>query len=397
MEEPLDTGTAALARELWPELWSRVGALGPEISRPPYPVDDRYTVEGLRHLTRLVVVALQWCVEFGDPDFPAFYRHDDDVTKWGGPNVENTYLRARVRGDAAYVVRGTTGNCHGFVVSTHEGDMQLEQYGVYAELWHDELRTEPDGSFTLHIGGAPRAHNWMPLDPRTTNVTIRQYFDDWDRHVPESFDIARTGAEGEAPRPLTAGELRTRLDDAIAWIERSVRYWNRYIDAQRARVGPNAIAGAGAVSGGSRGIAYGSGFADLADDEAMIVEGVVPDAWSWGFLLYDLGWFQSLDIANRVTSLNGRQLHVDPDGRFRIVVAHHDPGVQNWLDASGLRQVLLTYRYIRTATSPMPTVRVVPLARVRDELPPSTPSFGPADRAAQVERRRVHLARRFRN
>jgi hypothetical protein len=57
---------------------------------------------------------------------------------------------------------------------------------------------------------------------------------------------------------------------------------------------------------------------------------------------------------------------------------------------------MLTYRYIRTATSPLPTVRVVPLARARDELPGTTPAFGPAERVAQVERRRVHLARRFR-
>ena len=45
-----------------------------------------------------MVIGLQWAVEFADPDFPAFYRHDDDITKWGGPNVDNTYLRARVRG-----------------------------------------------------------------------------------------------------------------------------------------------------------------------------------------------------------------------------------------------------------------------------------------------------------
>lgn len=395
MDGALSADTATLARELWPEVMARIGALGPEISQAPYPVDDRATAEGLRHLTRLTVYALQWCVEFGDPDAPAFHRYDDDIVKWGGPNVDNTYQRARVRGDAAYVVTGTTGNNHGFVISTHEGDMQLAQYGVYDELWHDELVTAADGSFELRLGGEPQPTNWMPLDPRTTNLTIRQYFDDWDRHLPEHFDIRCVGRAGSPP-PLTAAALRARLEEAVTWVESSVRYWNRYIDEALQRGGWNTITGAGSARGGSNGIAYGNGFVELGDDEALIVEGDAPDAWTWNFLLYNMGFFESLDIAHRVTSLNARQLHIDPDGRFRIVVAHRDPGVQNWLDTSGLRRTMLTFRYIRTATSPVPEARLVPADAIRGHLPGSTPTFGAAERAEQIERRRAHIARRFR-
>jgi hypothetical protein len=396
MHDELSADAADLAQVVWPELMAKIGALGPEITAAPFPVGDRPTTEGLRHLTRLVVLAFQWCVEFADPDHPAFYRHDDDITPWGGPNVDNTYLRARVRGDTTYVVTGTTGNNHGFVISTHEGDMQLEQYGMYDELWSDQLATAADGTFTLHLGGPARERNWMPLDPRTTNVTIRQYFDDWQTDVPESFHIERVDAAGP-PVPLSAEVLRGRLDDAIEWIERSVRYWCRYIGSAVDRCGWNSIVGAGAALGGSNGIAYGSGFVDLADDEAMIVECDVPDAWTWNFLLYDLGWFQSLDVANRVTSLNARQLHVDADGRFRIVIAHSDPGVANWLDTTGLRRTMLTYRFIRTTTRPVPDVRIVPLARVLDELPPGTARFDADARRHQIAQRRAHVARRFRS
>lgn len=395
MHDELSASTAELAAEVWPELMARLGALGPALASAPFPTGDRVTTDGVRHLTRLIVLAFQWCVEFGDPDHPAFYRHDDDITPWGGPNVDNTYLRARVRGDAAYVLRGTTGNNHGFVISTHEGDMQLEQYGVYEELWHDQLALEPDGSFTLYLGGSPRQGNWMPLDPRTTNVTIRQYYDDWDRHVPESFHIEPAGAV-DPPAPLTAAVLRARLDEAVEWVERSIRYWSGYIGAAQARCGWNAIAGAGRALGGSNGIAYGNGFIDLAEDEAMIVEGDAPDAWTWNFLLYDLGWFQSLEVRERLTSLNARQLHLDADGRFRIVVAHRDPGVANWLDTTGLRRTMLTYRYIRTATSPVPSVRVVPFDRVHAELPPGTRTIDASGRREQLARRRAHFARRFR-
>jgi hypothetical protein len=34
-------------------------------------------------------MAVQWEIDFADPDFPRFYRHDDDVPMWGGPNVDD--------------------------------------------------------------------------------------------------------------------------------------------------------------------------------------------------------------------------------------------------------------------------------------------------------------------
>lgn len=385
----------ALAREVWPALAARLGALGPLIADAPFPADERSTIEGVRALTRLATLGFQWCVEFGDPDAPAFYRHDDDVTKWGGPNADNTYMRARVRGDATYVVRGNVRGPHGFVISTHEGDMQLEQYGVYAEIWHDELEVDDDGAFALHVGGPERATNWIPLDERTTNITIRQYFHDWARDVPTSFHIERVGAEGEPAPPLTADVLRARLDEALEWVERSVHYWNRYVAEALDRCGPNHLLGAGGALGGSNGIAYGFGCIDLADDEAFVIETAAPDAWTWNFMLYNVGWMESLDLA-RTTSLNATQLVPDDDGKVRIVVAHHDPGTPNWLDVSGHRRTMLAYRYIRTRTKPTPTGRVVALDAVRDALPASTPYVDAASRARQVAARRAHLSRRFR-
>ena len=114
-------------------------------------------------------------------------------------------------------------------------------------------------------------------------------------------------------------------------------------------------------------------------------------------MLYNLGWFESLDIANRTTSLNRTQLHIDDDGRYRIVVAHEDPGVQNWLDTSGLRQTMVTYRFIRTKNNPVPRCTVVALDALRSALPATTPTFGASERSAQILERQKHVARRFRN
>lgn len=387
------TSTAETA---WIGFTARMARLGQELAGPPFPTGKRATSEGYRYLSRLLVNGLQWAVEFADPDFPAFYRHDDDVTKWGGPNVDNTYLRARVRAGNTYRIVGNGASSHGFLISTHEGDMQLEQYGVYAELWHDDLVTDDDGGFELIVGPDERPGNWMPLHPDATNITIRQYFNDWTCHTPGEFAIERMGSEGEAPPPISPEALAERLNDAGSWIEASVRYWNQYVEGAHAECGDNTLQPPRSAKGGAEDIAYGAGFFKLAEDETFVIEGEPPDAWSWNIMLYTMGWMESLDFANRLTSLNGTQIHLDPDGRYRVVIAHRDPGVPNWIDTTGLEQAMIAYRYIRTANRPVPTGSVVKLPELRATLPASTPQSTPEGRTRQIRIRQRHVARRFR-
>ncbi|MSW29483.1 MAG: DUF1214 domain-containing protein [Actinobacteria bacterium] len=143
-------------------------------------------------------------------------------------------------------------------------------------------------------------------------------------------------------------------------------------------------------------MAYGSGFCSIGDDEAFVIEGEAPDAWTWNFLLYNGGWFESLDIATRTCSRNGTQLTIDADGRFRIVVSHTDPGVANWLDTSGLHDTMVTYRFIRTTTSPVPSGRVVQLADLAEALHPDTKPFTTEQRRAEIIIRQHHISSRFR-
>ena len=63
---------------------------------------------------------------------------------------------------------------------------------------------------------------------------------------------------------------------------------------------------------------------------------------------------------------------VDDDGVLRVVIAHHDPGVANWLDTAGHSEGPVILRCVRTENAPVPTTRVVPFADVAAALPPST-------------------------
>jgi hypothetical protein len=389
--------TNADPAQSWAVLSQRLAELGRDLAGPPFPVGPRETAEGYRYLARLAVLGMQWAVEFNDPDTPAFYRHDDDITKWGGPNVDNRYMRARVKGDRAYRITGRGTSSHGFVISALEGDMQLEEYGVYQEVWHDELVYADDGTFELVVSADrdSSAPNWMALHPNTGNITIREYFNDWTRETPREFAIERIGGEGEPASPLTSELIAARLDEATRWIDRSLHYWNRYMADARDKCGVNMLQPARSALGGAKDIAYGFGFCDLADDETFVIESEPPDAWFWNYLLYNMGWFESLDIAS-VNSRNGTQITIDPDGRFRLVIAHRDPGVANWIDTTGLRETMIAYRYVRTSSQPVPSGRLVKLADLDQVLPPSTTRVTPEARCAEIAGRQRHLARRFR-
>jgi hypothetical protein len=104
---------------------------------------------------------------------------------------------------------------------------------------------------------------------------------------------------------------------------------------------------------------------------------------------------ESLDFANHQSSLNGFQARLDKDGVFRAVVAHRDPGVPNWHDTAGHAEGSMLYRRNQADGSPIPAARVVKLSALRESLPPDTPRVTAAERAAQIERRRAHVQRRF--
>jgi hypothetical protein len=117
-----------------------------------------------------------------------------------------------------------------------------------------------------------------------------------------------------------------------------------------------------------------------------------------GFHLANV-WGESHDYANHVSSLNGTQAVRDDDGHYRYVVAHCDPGVPNWLDATGLREGFMTLRWTYprpTDRLPTVTVRKVSFGELGDHIPASTPRVSPEQRREQVRVRQEHVQRRYR-
>src|SRR5207247_9170986 len=106
-------------------------------------------------------------------------------------------------------------------------------------------------------------------------------------------------------------------------------------------------------------------------------------------------WWEGLGSANRQAGLNVWQAVLDPDGVFRAIVAHRDPGVANWLDTVGHRQGPMIFRWLRAADAPVPATRVVPLADLDAVLPADTGRVHPESRRQTIAARRAGVRRRF--
>ena len=108
-----------------------------------------------------------------------------------------------------------------------------------------------------------------------------------------------------------------------------------------------------------------SGYWRLAPGEALVVD-VKParEFLYWGFQLCNY-WLESLDYRTRRIATNNGVARLEPDGGARLVAAHEDPGVPNWIDTAGHGEGAMCFRWLLAEDDPpIPEVRVVPFAEL---------------------------------
>ena len=379
----------------WGVFCDRMKALGHRIMEDDFPEGAGDQAEGIRHLGRMVTLGLNLFLEYDDPEFPRFLRHNDDITQWGGNNPDNTYLYARIDADSAYRIYGNAKTTSGFIISIRDGFMHQGDEGV-VDLSSDDIETDEAGNFELVLGGDKRPGNWLPMLPNADQVGVRAYFDDWANQTPPVFHIVKLGNEGRSPEPLQPGTVAAGLDAAGEWVESNLVYWNEWLKQRMPFLPVNAISPPMKVAGGSNEvITYAGGKLDLDAGSALVLTVEPLRADYVGLVYYTDSWFETGDLANRQTSLNHNQLVTDSDDRIRIVVCRTDPGHSNWLDTEGRGTGLLVMRTIRGDSLPTVSADVMPLNELRTTLPENTKWVSPEERRQQIVSRREHIESRF--
>ena len=448
----------------WDELIADLERAREAIDQPelmPPPASDQNLAEGYRYLAGFLHSAIERA--FGeDPARPSFRNALSITNRATIDNADAIYFFAPIDGREQNVLRGRVADCRHWRGETpaangpkaphylifeatagpltgDSGDLRELTPGVRARTgWLDggALEVDADGHFEILLAPErPAGHrgNFMstlavlnrphPFDPsvpkeRYANyLSGRQLFYDWQNEEAIHFEIEQPAHRGSAPPPYDAARAADELRRCGEIVRGQMHFWNAFWTVLMGTYGErkgtlpgyafprNAFnemnAASGATGGGMGTNLYAGGVFELEEDEALVIENRVRRPAQYvGFQLGNL-WGESLEYGHRTGSLNGAQMHTDADGVARLVVAHRDPGVPNWLDTAGHREGFLTPRWAYSETPPpedWPSISAtkVRFDEIRTHLPADTPAVTPGERAEQIALRARHVQKRFR-
>lgn len=391
----------AALQSAWTEFCARLQRAGERVFKDANPPAPLQRVDAYRFLTQNLGQAFDLALETRDSGYPALHTFCGPTRKLGGDCADFTYQQAWIDGHSTYRLTGTRGTARFFNVTVQgrraPGPGVLhEPFGdtPQANLLGHQLDTGDGGRFELYIGGPERGPNWLPTTPESRKLFIRQGFDHWDES-PAQLRIERI--DMASPKPLPTP---TDMIDAMRWagdfVTGLMSDWPEFpftyggVDAEH----PNTFPRVGASDADTkRGRAAANMYWELAADEALIVE---FDAHDGLWMLTNMGvFFTSMDYLYRPVSYTPSRTRIDYDGRIRLVMAHRDPGVHNWLDTQGFERGNLTYRHMLEGEPAALDTRVVKHDELLSALPEGTAMVSESERAAAMWERFRGLRRRY--
>lgn len=452
-------------RSAWDDLISSLQQARDAIDQPelmPPPASPRNLAEGYRYLMGFVHQAVERAFH-EDVERPYFRNALSIITRATIDNADAIYFYAPIDGHQRYLIRGQAGDSrhwrgqapapglrkapHYLIFETSQGgiagdsgnlrEMQPGAKTQTGRMDSSSIMVQEDGSFEILLGPQrPEDYEGNFIStmkvvdkPHPTNPDIgseryanyisgRQLFNNWAEEEAIHLEITQLGSEGHSPAPYTPDTAAQELRRCGELVRNQMHFWNAFWTIPMGTYGerPGSIPGvafprndvnrinaaSGATGGGMSTNLYAGGVFELEPDEALIIECHIrlPPQY-FGFQLGNL-WGESLEYASRVTSLNGHQATPDSDGVMRLVIAHSDPGVANWLDTVGHREGFLTARwaYSETPTEedwPAINARKVRLGEIGAALPEDTPKISTTQRCEQIAIRQQHVQRRYRS
>ena len=339
-----------------------------------------------------MTVAQAYIVLFSqNPHYPQLVTFTNPVIN-SGTNPDFMYFYTALDASGTYRLSGSRGSSLFIHLVQNSGMIGLHEVPgpPLRMLDVDSLEIASDGRFSVLMSCEKPEEfrqDWWQLDPRATSISIRQAAYDWDGEVDGRFAVECLDKWPPPSRP-TVNDLSRHLGEVARFADRYLKSLHTLVATLESKPLNTLHLNTWSQFGGLSTQYYYQGRYELESDEALIVETEIPDRVRyWGIVILD-EIFNALDWVNNQTSLNGFQAYRDSDGRFRAVLALHDPGVPNWLDPAGRRRGLLQGRWFEASCGPVPTIKRVKLCDVRKHLPADTPVVSTADRDEALRARR---------
>lgn len=379
----------------WENFCDQLKGAGELVFRDTAPAQDIDRAKGFRLLARNISLAMQFCLENNDPDFPELLHYFDPIRKQGGDNTDALYVGAPINGQHSYRIVGQRGGAKFFAVTVLEDGATPWGGAVVGNMIDRDIHVEEDGSFEIILSPEEHKGNWIKTTPGSWRVTFRQFFADWENEEPMVARIDRLG-ELEHDPVLTPQQIQRGLAESAVWVRDSTHFWADMID--KWKVQPNHFLSyrqlddseIDATPGGEPLICYWQ----VPTDEVLVVRVTPPkaDYWAVEFGNY---WWETMDYRYRLCSTNCHHAILEDSGELLLVVSHDDPGVPNWLDPSGHIEGYITLRWMGAESYPKPECKQMKREALEGYLPTGMKTIDASARREQLSARRLGVIKRF--
>lgn len=357
--------------QAWEEFCDTLKAAGASLSFPGTPKDPFSQAEGYRYLTRLTRAGLMAFLEHADPKHPVLHRVVHETVKMGADNPDNYYQTACISGEYEYRIEGKRNSVHYLGFGT-----QIGHYGQgggmppSGYLEGSDIEVDEHGHFTIMVSATPHPGNWLPMTKDSGNLIVRQTFLDREQESPAELTITRIALPGENEPDHIAGRITPHQIDQglkstsmlVAGASLLFAKWAQEFQQHSNQLPQFDIERSNAAGGDPNIVYYHSHWA-LAPDEALVIEVMPPECEHWNFQLNNY-WMESLDYQHHQIHTNKHLAHYEHDGSVRVIVAHDDPGLPNWINTTGHESGTMCWRWIRAQSHPRPKTRVVKLGGI---------------------------------
>jgi hypothetical protein len=363
------TTTTSAARKAMHDLLDAIRGVEEKLLTPERGFSPEELAEGERSLAHILYTGLDFWLE-AKPNRPVFRPYVTPTRKLLGCNPDSVYFFAPIQDDKRYRISGNLAAATFTSFTVEKGSQEGHAArGSSAAISDLEMEVSGDGSYEIIVSrDKPAKGNWLELKPGASQITTRHYHEAKQNVAAIPGRIVPIDIEVIDPKPLDPYGADAEVAKHLEWVanyvrEHSAMTFQKTSPEMAKKLGwvslePNEFNAPGQWASASEDSAYGNTHAwycsstyDLARDEALVITGRFPDCRFANVVLWN-SFMQSYDYVNRQISLNRNQITYEDDGSFRIVIAHQDPGVPNWLDTEGRPKGTVYWRYVFPTEKP---------------------------------------------